>query len=115
MQVDIQVQGLKLTHRTQRHIEHRLNSMLNFVKQDITKAVVRLLDENGRSGVKDKYCRIQIKARGLPLIITENRSSNIFVALESALHRTKRIISRRMKKLEKLQHRREILLLEDSI
>ena len=114
MQIDIQAKGLKLTNGLRKHIEQRLYSMLSFAKQDISKAVVRLFDENRRRGDKDKYCRIQIKARGLPLIITENRSSNIYVALESALNRTKRNLSRRMKKLQKRQHKTEVMLFEGS-
>jgi len=114
MQIDIQAQGLKLTNGFRRHIEKRLYSTLNFAKQDISKVVVHLSDENSRSDIKDKYCRIQIKPQRQPTIVTENCSSNIYVALESALDRTKRSVSKRMKKLQKLRHRAEAPLLTGS-
>ncbi len=59
---------------------------------------VRLSDVNGPKGGVDKRCLVRIKADGLPDIVVEDTETDLYVAVDRAVDRTRRTLERHWKR-----------------
>ncbi len=104
MHIDIQATGFHVSTEMKRSITKRVNHSFRYNKRKVRKVIVRLFKTVGHKGKSIKSCRIQAITIGMPQLITEKRSDNMFEAVNSAISMSSRSVSKYLHKLRKLRH-----------
>ena len=98
MQMDIQSQGFTLTDALRDYLLKRLAYDLNHGDEYISRVSVRLSDINGPRGGADKRCFIEIRLKQLPAVVIEDTEADLYVAIDRAVERASRTLTRRMER-----------------
>jgi putative sigma-54 modulation protein len=98
MQIDIKTQGLDLTGILTAHVQRRLDFALSWARQAIKGVTVRLSDENGPKGGKDKRCSIFIHLPSMPDVVISDTDAHVQVAIDRAADRVGQVLSRRFRR-----------------
>lgn len=100
MQIEIQAKGCVLSNNLKHSIRKRINRAFRFHKQKVRKVIVRLFTTVGSKGQTIKSCRVQTVANGIPQLITEKRSDNLFDAINSSITVSSRTVAKYLRKLQ---------------
>lgn len=95
MQIGIQARGFELTEALRNHCERRLLFALGSVGGKVCGVFIRLADENGPRGGKDKRCTIRAILHGAPAAVIVQDDADLYIAINRAADRVARAISRR--------------------
>ena len=104
MQINIQAQGFTLTDGLREHTSRRLQFAFGWASHYLGKVSVRLSDENGPRGGKDKRCRIQIAFAGARDVVIEDTETDLYVAIDRAADRAGRSVARRLERQRDHRH-----------
>lgn len=105
MNVDIQARNFELTDALANHIQRRLDFALSPRYEQIQQIQVRLSDVNGPRGGEDKCCQIRVVLPRLQDIVVEDTELDMYVAINRAVDRAGRSVSRRLSR-QRLRHQR---------
>lgn len=94
----IQTQGLELTDGLRDYTQKRVAYALSHSTQHIQRIQVRLMDINGPRGGVDKRCQIEVHLKGLSTVVVEDIEDDLYVAIDRAVERMGRTITRRLSK-----------------
>lgn len=111
MHIDIQARGFPMTDALREHTQRRLAYAMSWAGRDLTKINVRLSDVNGPRGGADKRCTISL-AQGDASVVVEDTQADLYLAIDRAIERTKRALTRRLaraRNLQALRHTHEII------
>lgn len=115
MRIEIHTGKFSLTESLREYIERRIRFTLSWAHHGLQKVVLRLDDINGPKGGADKSCRVQIPvAKGKPVVIEEIQS-DLYVAIDLALERAGRSLSRKLARKREHGHKRLTPFLDDGI
>lgn len=101
MKIDIQAGRYRLTGWLLEHVVQRVRDFLVHRRDRIRSVTVRLIDLNGRNGGQDKRCVVQVKLDRLPKVVTEETQDDLSIAVNRALSRAGRAVSRRLERARK--------------
>jgi len=104
MQINIQARGFELTDGLHEHTARRLQFALGWAGHQLRKVSVRLSDENGPRGGKDKRCRIRIDFPGAQDVVIEDTEADLYVAIDRAADRAGRSVARRLERQRDHRH-----------
>lgn len=107
MQTNINAYGLDLTSDLRNYVEKRLNHILRFSGRKIRSVQVRLFDQYSAHGKTIKVSRVYAELKGMPSVVAESKSNDLYQAIHNSVHRARKYIHkklRREKKLALLQH-----------
>lgn len=96
MNIDIQARNFELTDALANHIQRRLDFALSPRYEQIQQIQVRLSDINGPRGGEDKCCHVRIVLPRLQDIVVEDTELDMYVAINRAIDRAGRSVSRRL-------------------
>lgn len=96
-QIDIQAHGIELDESVRKHIIQRLHSVFGFNRYGVHKIIIRLFDDQGLSVNDEKCCRIEVRIRDQPTIITELKSLDVLMVVTLAIERANLKLSHRVK------------------
>jgi putative sigma-54 modulation protein len=105
MQIAIQSKGFELTPALRAHAERRLQFALHWAGRDLRSVNMRLSDINGPRGGNDKRCTIQL-VLGEQSLVIEDTEADLYVAIDRAVDRSKRNLTRRLERLREHKHER---------
>lgn len=109
MQIDIQSRGFSLTDALQNYIQRRLHFSMSHSSDYINQAVIRLSDINGPRGGADKCCHVHIVMAGIPNVVVEDTEVDMYAAIDRAIDRARRTVSRKIDRKLTLIRQREPL------
>lgn len=98
MQIQIQARDFPLTEALVDYVERNINFVLSSRYEQIRRIGVRLSAVKGSRGRVDKRCQIQISLPRLRDIVVEDSKTDLYVAIERAIHRAGRTVNRRLKR-----------------
>ena len=104
MRINIRAQGFELTDSLRERTERCLRFALGWADDHLRQISVRLSDENGPRGGKDKCCRIQITFPGAPSVVIEDTETDLYVAIDRAADRASRSVARRLDRQRDHRH-----------
>lgn len=104
MQTDIKTQGFTLTESIRQYTERRLQYGVSFANDNIQRVTVNLSDINGPRGGEDKRCQILITMPHMPSVMIEDTESNLYVAIDRAVERASRALTRQLGKKNSFSH-----------
>lgn len=96
MQTHIQSRGFSLTQALREYTQRRLLYAVSFARDHIRKVTVRLSDINGPRGGTDKRCQLVVTLENMPSVVIEDTESNLYTAIDRAVERAGRTVSRVM-------------------
>ena len=104
MQIDIQARGFDLTDGIREHTKKRLGFAIDWAQDDVREIKIRLSDVNGPRGGEDKRCLIQIPMIGKSSIVIEDVESDLYLAIDKAIHRMERVLAKRLERAREVPH-----------
>jgi ribosome-associated translation inhibitor RaiA len=96
VKIDIRSAGQRLTGLLLEHVVQRVRDLLAHRRHRIRNVSVRLMDLGGANGGPDQRCVVQIKLHRLPAVVAEETQADARVAIDRALSRAGRAVSRRL-------------------
>lgn len=114
MRIEIHTGKFSLTDGLRGHIERRIQFTLSWAHQNLPKVTLRLDDINGPKGGADKLCRIQIPIAGGKPIVVEDVQADLYVAIDRAIERAGRALSRKLARKRQHSHERYVPVLVDD-
>lgn len=105
--IDIRVRNIKLSEALRNYVEQRLERSLRRFENRVRHVTVWLADINGPRGGVDKSCIIDATLRPLGRIVLENRSGDLYAAIDLAAGRLRRSLSRTLKRAREQRRSRE--------
>lgn len=117
MRIHIHASGFELTDGLRAYTERRLQFAFSWAADDVGRIIVRLSDINGPRGGNDKRCYIQLPLQAAPDIVIKDTESDLYVAIDRAVDRAQRAVSRRLKRQREHFHGsfKSATPLEDSV
>lgn len=106
MRIEIRTGKLKLTEGLREHVERRVQFALSWADQRLQKISLRLDDINGPKGGSDKSCRVQIPVAGGKSVVVEEVQSDVYLAIDRAIERAGRVLTRKLARSREFTHRR---------
>ena len=106
MRIEIHTGKFSLTDSLREHIERRIQFALSWANHNLQKVTLRLDDINGPKGGADKSCRIQIPIAGGKPVVIEEIQSDLYIAIDRAVERAGRALSRKLERRREYGHRR---------
>ncbi len=106
MRIEIHTDKFLLTDSLREYVERRVQFALSWAHQNLRKVTLRLDDINGPKGGADKSCRIQIPISGGTPVVIEEVQSDLYVAIDRAVERAGRALSRKLQRKREHNHRR---------
>lgn len=107
MQIDIRAEGFELTAALHSHAQRRLDFALLRFRTHLATVCMRLTDDNGPRGGIDKRCMVHVRLPGLPPVVINELSEDLYVAIDRATERTGNTVARRLARQERALHGRE--------
>ncbi len=99
MRIDIQSLGFPLTAALVRHTEYRLRVALTRISDRIKHVVVRLGDNNGPRGGKDKFCRMRVHVDRSHPVQIEDTGVDLYAVIDRVAERAGRNAGKRVDRL----------------
>ncbi len=96
MQTDIHARGFSMTDAIENHVHRRLGFNFSYASNRVRRVHVRLSDLNGPRGGVDKRCLVEVRLEGLPVVVVEDIQSDMYTAIDRAVGRAARTVSRRL-------------------
>lgn len=96
MQFHIHAANFPLTVALRRHIERHVHFDLARFQPVVRKIEVHLSDVNGPRGGQDKRCQVRVRLAGHPDVVIEDTEADLYHAVDRALGRAARSVSRRL-------------------
>jgi ribosomal subunit interface protein len=94
MELQIRSEGFRTTAALHAFTRERLDFALGRFQELVAKVRVRLSDDNGPRGGIDKRCRFEVRLRGAPTVLIEERSDDLYAAIARAAQRLERQVAR---------------------
>lgn len=94
MIIDIQSRHFKLTAALRAHVESKLRLNLGRYDTNISRVEVSLFDVNGPKGGEDMCCKTVIRLKGMPTVVVEYTTIDMYDAVNKCLHKAKRTVKR---------------------
>lgn len=98
MQIQIQARDFPLTETLVDYVERSVNFELSSRYEQIRRIAVRLSAVKAARGRVDKCCQVQISLPRLRDIVIEDSGRDLYEAIERAIRRAGRTVSRRLKR-----------------
>lgn len=108
MRIEIHTGKFSLTHQLREHIERRILFALSWAHHNLDKVTLRIDDINGPKGGVDKSCRIQIPIAGGKPVVIEEVQSDLHIAIDRAIERAGRALSRQLARKREHIHKRYV-------
>jgi ribosome hibernation promoting factor len=105
MQLEMQVRNAGAASSLRTYVERRLAFALDRFEQRIRRVSIRLSDLNGPRGGVDKVCRIQAQVSPAGTLTVEERSADIYRAVDGAAHRLQKSVRRTLRRRRGSQRR----------
>ena len=105
MQLKMQVRNTGATNNLRSYVERRLGFALDRFEQRIRRVSICLADLNGPRGGVDKVCRIQAQVSLAGTLTVEERSADIYRAVDGAAHRLQKSVRRTLRRRRGSQRR----------
>jgi putative sigma-54 modulation protein len=105
MRVEIHTSSFSLTESLRTYIERRLHFAFGWADHHLQRVTLRLTDINGPKGGLDKSCRLHIGIAGSNPVVIEEIQADAYVAIDRAIERAGRTITRR---LQRSRHLRQL-------
>lgn len=93
MRLEIRSPQFDLTQALSEHVEQRLRFALGRFADRLGRVRVRLWDENGPKGGRDKRCSIEARGAGVEVRV-DDRDPDLYAAVSRAAERASRAIHR---------------------
>ena len=106
MQIVIQARGFDLSAGLREHVERRLHFALDWAQYHVSRIVVSLSDIHGPRGGEDKRCQIRVAMDGAPEVAIDDTESDLYLAIDRAVDRVGRTLSRRLARQREHRHDR---------
>lgn len=106
MQIQIHTHQFDLTDAIKQHIERGVGFTLGWSPEGLQKIHFRLSDINGPRGGIDKSCQIVLTFKGKKNLVVEDVQSDLYLAIDRALERASRSLSRQLARYREFQHQR---------
>ncbi len=103
MYIEIQARGFELSKHLEEHIYKKLTNTMHSANNKVRKVIVRLFNEDARHNRKIRNCRIHVSVKGIPDIVTNQRSSNIYAASNAAIKSSSLTVKNKLKKIRNLK------------
>jgi ribosomal subunit interface protein len=94
MELQIRSEGFRTTAALHAFTRERLDFALDRFRGLVAKVRVRLSDDNGPRGGIDKRCRFEVRLRGAPAVLIDERSDDLYTAIARAAQRVERQVAR---------------------
>jgi ribosomal subunit interface protein len=94
MELHIRSEGFRTTAALHAFTRERLDFALGRFRGLVAKVRVRLSDDNGPRGGIDKRCRFEVRLRGAPAVLIDERSDDLYAAIARAAQRVERQVAR---------------------
>jgi len=104
MYVEIQARGFELSENLENHIHTKIVSALRGANSKVRKVIVRLFNEDARHNRTMRSCRVHVMVKGMPDIVTNYSSSNIYKASNAAIKTSSFTVKNKLTKLRKLKN-----------
>jgi putative sigma-54 modulation protein len=98
MQIEVRGQSLAVTPALSSYAERRVTTALRRFGRRIALVAVRLIDENGKRGGIDKRCHIEVTIPRRPVLLIEERHSDVYTAIDFAADRVAMAVSRELER-----------------
>lgn len=98
MTLDIRANSIALDEGLRRHVERRLRFALGRFAGRLGRVAVRLADENGPRGGRDKRCRIVLRLGRTGTVTIEERGDDVQAAVAVAAERAGRVVARAVRR-----------------
>jgi len=98
MTLDIRGITIDLSAAVRAHIERRLRFALGRFSGRIGRVVVRIADENGPRGGRDKRCRIAARLGRRGTVLVEERGEDLQAMIDVAAERMGRVVARSLQR-----------------
>ena len=109
MQITIQTRQFALTEAIRDHVETHLRGALGRFRNRLAAIEVRLSDLNGPRGGIDKRCHLNLRVGGLPAIVVEDTSDDLYAAITRSVSRARQTLTRRLRRARALSAPRQAL------
>lgn len=106
MQIHIHTNAFELTDSIKDYVEEKLALALSWNRDALTKISVRLADINGPRGGADKSCHLLIVLKGKKQLVIEDVQADLYVAIDRAIERGARLLSRQVARHREIDHQR---------
>jgi putative sigma-54 modulation protein len=94
MMLHIRSEGFRTTAALQEFVRDRLSTALGRFNHAVEKVRVRLSDDNGPRGGVDKRCRFEVMLHGAPVVMIDERNTDLYAAIGRAALRVERQVAR---------------------
>ncbi len=96
MRLTVQGTHIRPTPSIVAHVQRKVGSALGRLRHRVQGVWVTLDDENGPRGGVDKACRVRVAIAGVPgkPVIVEQRSEDLYGAIDAASKRAARAVQR---------------------
>lgn len=109
MEIDIRARGFGLTPGLRQRVLRRLQFAFGSTGHRLRRIVVWLADQNGPRGGEDKRCRVQVVVPGGTPVVIEDTESDLYVAIDRAIDRAGRTVSRRLSRQREDRRTRAVM------
>jgi ribosome-associated translation inhibitor RaiA len=98
MFVDVRAMGFRLTEAIGAHVESRVTSAVRALARGVLGVTARLEDVNADRGGVDKRCTLVASVRGRRTVAVEAVDRDLYVAVDKATHRMRRMALRLLRR-----------------
>ena len=103
MNINIRTSDFTVTNAMDTHTRQRLDAALHAFEHNVVETDVFMKDVNGNKGGVDKSVVVRVRLRGRPSVAVEAMGGDLYAAINSAAHRTRRAVKRTVKKQNRIQ------------
>lgn len=108
MRLHIRARNIELTETLKHYIERRLQFALGRFGRTIRQVTIRLSDVNGPRGGRDKSCHVEVRLIPDDRIIVGDTQSDLYAAINGAIERAVRAVSRQLARERELGTSRSV-------
>lgn len=100
MHIEINYRDLTKSDRLHDHINESIEGNLGRFSSRLTRVEVHVGDVNGhKPGENDKRCMMEARPAGMPPVVAEAHTGDIYTAVTDAAHKLERALERKFAKL----------------
>lgn len=108
MRLHIRARNIELTEALKHYVKRRLHFALGRFGGRIRQVTIRLSDVNGPRGGRDKSCHVEVRLIPGARIIVGDTESDLYAAINSAIERSVRAVSRQLARERELGTSRSV-------
>ncbi len=100
MHIEINYRDLSKSDRLDDYINEAIDHNLGRFNERITRVEVHVGDLNGhKAGENDKRCMMEARPAGMPPVVAEAHTGDIYTAVSDAAHKLERALERKFAKI----------------